>query len=129
MIESLFLPALLMIAQGADTAPEEPAAAIQTLKPPQALTQQDRAALRCSAAFALVGARDTQADGEQDVDNIKERGREFFVQSLATIMDERGLDRAAIEQAVRAEAKALSESKEVDAVMPACLLMLQASGL
>ncbi|MEO0590704.1 MAG: hypothetical protein AAFZ11_09115 [Pseudomonadota bacterium] len=129
MIESFFLPALLIIAQAADTAPEEPASAAQTLKPPQALTQQDRAALRCSAAFALAGARAPEADGEQDVDTIKERGREFFVQSLATIMDERGLDRAAIEQAVRAEAQSLSESQEVDAVMPACLLMLQASGL
>ena len=129
MIESLFLPALLMIAQSADDAPEEPASAIETLKQPQALTQEDRAALRCSAAFALAGGRSPRTDDQEDTADLKERGREFFVQSLATIMDARGLDRAAIEQAVRAEARSLSESQQVDAVMPACLLMLQASGL
>ena len=129
MIESLFLPALLMIAQSADDALDEPASAIETLKPPQALTQEDRAMLRCSAAFALAGGRSPGADDHEDTADLKQRGREFFVQSLAMIMDERGLDRAAIEEAVRAEAKALSESQEVDAVMPACLLMLQASGL
>jgi len=129
MIESLFLPALLMIVQSADDTPDEPVSALQTLKEPQALREEDRAALRCSAAFALVGVQSPGESAGNDVPDIKERGREFFVRSLATIMDERGLDRAAIEQAVRAEAEALTNKQELDAVMPACLLMLQASGL
>ena len=129
MIESLFLPALLMIAQSTDDVPDEPVSALQTLKAPQALREEDRAALRCSAAFALVGAQSPGESAGDDVPDLKERGREFFVRSLATIMDERGLDRAAIEQAVRAEAEALSDKEQLDAVMPACLLMLQASGL
>ncbi|MEM6858724.1 MAG: hypothetical protein AAF559_12725 [Pseudomonadota bacterium] len=129
MIESLFLPALLMMAQSTDNAPDEPASALQTLKAPQALREEDRAALRCSAAFALAGARSPGTGGSDDVADLQERGREFFVQSLAKIMDERALDRAVIEQAVRAEAEALRKNQELDAVMPACLLMLQASGL
>lgn len=93
------------------------------------ISEENRAALRCSAAFALVGARQAQGEGTKQWPEIQERGREFFVVALAGIMDEHKLDRAAIEREVRAEAQRLNQTGEVDKIMPACLLMLQAAGL
>jgi len=99
----------------------------QVTRMPQ-LSSEDRAALRCAAAFALVDARQQQGQETGDWPEIGERGREFFVVALAGLMDEYALDRPAIDQLVRSEAEKLIEADEVDAVMPACLLMLQASG-
>ncbi|MEO1730860.1 MAG: hypothetical protein AAFR64_08985 [Pseudomonadota bacterium] len=92
------------------------------------LSSEDRAALRCAAAFALVGARQQQGQDTGDWPEIGERGREFFVVALAGLMDEYALDRPAIDRLVRTEAEKLMQADEVDTVMPACLLMLQASG-
>lgn len=133
MIESLFLPLVLSAAvMGAQASePGEPqsssAPRSDTVRP--AISAQDRAALRCSAAFALVGARQSQQPGQSEWPEISKRGREFFVVSLAGIMEERGLDRPAIEREVRIEAENLVKRGEVDKIMPACLLMLQAAGL
>ncbi|NQX94006.1 MAG: hypothetical protein HRT64_03625 [Erythrobacter sp.] len=129
MYESLFLPLVagltLAAAQPAlsSPAPARPATASATSK----LTAENRAALRCSAAFAIVTQRTGQAAGEGA--ELRARGREFFVVTLAELMDEHKLDRAAIEREVRAEAQKLSQSGEADQIMPACLLMLQAAGL
>ena len=57
------------------------------------------------------------------------RGREFFVRSNAQLMDEAGLDRAAIEARLRAEADAIVAEGSLDEIMPPCLLLLDASGL
>ena len=136
MIESLFLPLMLsataLTAQPDATPPPQPKS--QSAPPAQEeaskITAQDRATLRCSAAFALVGARQAgRAGEEEDWSDINQRGREFFVVALADMMDKRGLDRVAIEREVRKEAQKLLQSGDVDTIMPACLLMLQASGL
>jgi hypothetical protein len=129
MIESLFLPLMLVTAQPSDAPSLQTSPSAENAAAPAKITQEDRAALRCSAAFAIVGARTGQADSEKQWPQISERGREFFVVALAGIMDERGLDRAMIEREVRSEAAKLVQSGEVDKVMPACLLMLQAAGL
>ena len=83
--------------------------------------------MRCSAAFAIVTNRGAAIGAEQS--ELRARGREFFVITLAGIMDEHQLDRAAIEREVRAEARKLAASGEADKIMPACLLMLQSAGL
>ena len=128
MIETLFLQALAISLQSASppppSAPQSP-----TNTPPLPLSASQRAAIRCSAAFALVSGRQAQGGEESEWSELSARGREFFVVTLAGIMDERSLDRASIEREVRIEAERLSEAEEVEQIMPACLLMLQAAGL
>jgi hypothetical protein len=97
---------------------------------PPNLSQEDRALLRCSAAFALVA--EGQAKGNAAAKKwppIEVRGREFFVCSLARLMDATGLGRGGISQLVAAEAQAIWDNGEVEKVMPACLVMLDASGV
>lgn len=113
--------AALLAAQPAPASPPPPAAA---------LSQGSRALLRCSAAFALVSRR--QANGDPVAlrwPALEVRGREFFVRSLAQLMDETGLDRDGIAWLAGAEAKALQDSGEADKVMPSCLVMLESSGV
>ena len=88
-----------------------------------------QAALRCSAAFAIVGARQSEQSGQSQWPEINKRGREFFVVALAGLMDKRGLDRAALEREVMREAQNLTQNGQVDSIMPACMLMLEAAGL
>ena len=120
---------MLAAAQPSEAPSSQPNPESDAAAKPVTLTQEDRASLRCSAAFAIVGARQGGADGGNLSSEINQRGREFFVVTLAGIMDERGLDRVAIEREVRSEASKLLKSGEVDTIMPACLLMLQAAGL
>ena len=97
---------------------------------PVPMTQEQRALVRCSAAIAVTAG--AQAKGEERARQWPElgtRGREFFVRALAQLMDETGLDRDGIASLVDAEAKALVTNGEVDKTMPACLLMLEASGV
>lgn len=97
---------------------------------PPALSQENRALLRCSAAFALVSRRQANGDAAaQRWPALEVRGREFFVRSLAQLMDQTGLDRDGIAWLAAFEAKALADSGETDKVMPSCLLMLEASGV
>ncbi len=133
MIESLFLPLMLPVTllsvQAGEPAPTPTQPDGARTSVPAKITTEDRAVLRCSAAFAIVGARQAQQPGESALPEITTRGREFFVVSLASIMEELGLDRPAIEREVRVEAENLVKNNEVDKIMPACLLMLQAAGL
>jgi len=115
------LVAVLLAAQS--PAPE---ASPQTVE----LTQENRAAVRCSAAFAMVAHdQSTGSESAQKWPDLGTRGREFFVVALAQLMDQTGLDRNGVSRLVAAEAQRLRDAGEVDRVMPACLLMLEASGV
>ena len=104
--------------------------AVDSTPLPPSLSQQNRAVIRCSAAFAMVAhGQNAGNQAAQQWPDVGRRGREFFVVSLAQLMDETGLDRAGVARLVQAEAQRLWDSDEVDAVMPACLLMLQSAGL
>ncbi len=120
MMISLFLAAMSMIAQA--PVPLPPTA-------PPALTSENRAVIRCSAAFAIVGAQQTRDGGKSAWPELNARGREFFVVALAGIMDEHRLGREEITGLVRAEAVRLTQTAEVETIMPACLLMLETSGV
>ncbi|MGB3472131.1 MAG: hypothetical protein WBA51_15035 [Erythrobacter sp.] len=124
MMISLFLASLLSVAQPSDQA--ESRAQDQS---PVRLTSENRAVIRCSAAFAIVGARQVRDGDKSQWPEIGTRGREFFVVAMAGMMDEHALGREQITKLVRDEAIRLNEAKEVDTVMPACLLMLQSSGI
>ena len=58
-----------------------------------------------------------------------DRGREFFVRTVAKLMDDTGIAREGIALRGRKEAEKLRDPAELEAVMPACLMMLDASGL
>lgn len=94
------------------------------------LSQENRALLRCAAAFAIVanGQANSDAAARQWPD-LSTRGREFFVLTMAQLMDASGLDRAGITQLARDEAQALIANDEVHKIMPTCLLMLESSGV
>jgi hypothetical protein len=93
------------------------------------LSLEQRTALRCSAAFAIVSTAQEQG-GASDYPRLDRRAREFFVRSSARVMDEAGLDREGITALMEAEAQDLVGTPgRIDAVMPACLALLDASGL
>jgi hypothetical protein len=48
---------------------------------------------------------------------------------MAKLMDDTGLSRDEVSQLASDEAQRLLDEDQVDAVMPACLLMLEASGV
>lgn len=94
------------------------------------LTIQQKTALRCSTAFALVAEGQARGDPAMaDYPPLGERGREFFVRSSAQLMDETGMSREAVAALLAAEIEALREPGALDGVMPPCLLLLDASGL
>lgn len=107
-----------------------PSAEIDTQDQTVKLSLEARAKLRCSAAFALVAHGQSQGSAAaQKWPDLSERGREFFVRSLAALMDQTGLDRDGIGELVSVQAQQLRDAGEVDEVMPACLVMLDNSGL
>lgn len=119
MLTTLLAAALALQSAPAAAAPE-----------PAPLSQENRALVRCAAAFALVS--EGQAKGKAAATRwppLGTRGREFFVRALAQLMDTTGRDRGGITQLVSAEAQGLWDRGEVDKVMPSCLIMLESSGL
>ena len=98
--------------------------------PAAELSQENTALLRCSAAFALVSFG--QEAGSEDAlkwPQIDPRGREFFVRAMAKIMDDTGMDRDQVSELASAEAQKLLDADQVNSVMPACLTMLESSGV
>ena len=97
---------------------------------PSPLPADQQGALRCSAAFALIAERQRQGDeAALEYPPLGERGREFFVQSGARLMDDAGLTRETIALRMRVEANRIIEEGSLDEIMPPCLLLLEASGL
>lgn len=115
--------ALLMAAQ----APAQPATPPAELA---RLTPASHAALRCSAAFALVSyGREHDSQTALKWPDVDARGREYFVRVMARLMDETGLDRAAVSRLASYQAQKLLDGNEIDAAMPGCLALLDQSGI
>ena len=107
-----------------------PAAIAQEAPPAPQLNAEQSATLRCAAAFAIVSHG--QASGNEDAleyPPLAERGREFFVRAGARLMDELGLDQEGIQALVSAEAQRLWDEDAIAEVMPACMMLLDASGV
>ena len=117
----VLLAAITLVAQSA--AP--PAAAV-----PAPLTLEQQSALRCSVAVAM-GADQQRAGlaGGKKWPDLTTRGREFFVRSLARLMDDAKLTRPMLAAHVQRETAQLKQPGRLDEVMPACLLLLDAAGL
>ena len=97
------------------------------------LSLEQRGALRCAAAFAIVAGE--QARGEASAlayPPLAARGKAFFVATGARVMDAAQIDRAQLQAALAGEVAALQRQAIVAgkpqatlaAVMPACLTML-----
>ena len=96
---------------------------------PQPLSLEHKMLLRCSAAFAMIATR--QAFEEADALRYpvqEERYKDYYLHATARVMDEAHLDRDAIRAALLAQAQELAQEGQLDAVMPGCLLALEASG-
>ena len=92
-------------------------------------------AVRCSAAFGIVAAQQARGlPGAQDYPALGQRGREFFVQTGARLMDEQKLTREQVQARMRAEALKLQSEvaaspdpgAAIRGVMTPCLTLLDA---
>ncbi|KPP87381.1 hypothetical protein [Erythrobacter sp. HL-111] len=124
----LFAPFLLAV-EAAPAAEPPAAGAPVTL---EELSLEQAAALRCAVGFALVSA--WQTDGDErgaDFPAVGEEGaREFFVRTMARLMDERALDRAGVLDLVALQQERFAaRPATLEEIMPACLLMQRAAGL
>ena len=97
---------------------------------PVELTLPQQTSMRCSAAFAVVvRERNAKRKTYPDYPDLDTRGKEFFVQSLAQVMDETGMGRDTVTKLVMDNVEYLSEPAALDDIMPGCLLLLDASGI
>lgn len=98
--------------------------------PLPALSLDQQAALRCSAAFALVAAGQERGNAAAlAYPALEVRGKEFFVRSMAQVMDDTGMTREQVSQLVGQSAQELWDGNGIQDAMPACLLLLDASGV
>ncbi len=129
IIAPLALQAAAMTAP--DAAPEAAAPPITSL---DQLPIVEAATARCGVAFAVVGRwqRDADRRGASYPNMETHGGREFFVRAMATLMEARDLDRDSAARLVVREVSLLDSEEgadQVEAMMPACLLMKQSAGL
>lgn len=94
------------------------------------LTLEQASSLRCAVAFGVVHQGQRQGvPGFDAYPVMAERGQEFFVRTTAKLMDDLGADRDTIMALVQQETIGLNSPERLGEVMPACLMMLDASGL
>ncbi|WP_296721528.1 hypothetical protein [Erythrobacter sp.] len=124
MIHALIAAALTL--QAAPAAPAPPVSL-------EDLTLQQSAALRCAVAFAFVSDWQKAGDARGAAGPLgldQDGGREFFVRTIAQLMDDRGLDRRGAFDLIALQGERLKASPDdIPAMMPACLLMKSAAGL
>ena len=125
---ALALPLALQAAS-----PPESQAAQSAIASFDDLPIEQTTAPRCGIAFAVVdGLQEAGHPGARELPTMAGSGaREFFVQAMARMMDETGLDREAVKRIVDAEVQRhiADEGKSAIEMMPACLLLKDASGL
>lgn len=120
IIRTVALALILSAPATAQTAPEQ--------GPPALLSLQQSTALKCSAAFALGAAMQARGEG-REWGPLLPRGREFMVRTSAQVMDDSGRTRDQVAAELTEQARLLGKPGALAAVMPPCLLLLDASGL
>ncbi|MEO1489302.1 MAG: hypothetical protein AAFR88_07705 [Pseudomonadota bacterium] len=132
LLDLSFALAAVLGMQAADAAPapssEQPAIASLSDLPIEEATGP-----RCGIAFSIVREWQSSSDPRGAKWPVMDEtgAREFFVQAMAKLIDQYGLERSEVSNLARLEAQAHAKDKgaAVEAMMPACLLALQASGL
>jgi hypothetical protein len=127
-----FLAAALAL-QSSPTAPA-PQAPPQSTIAIDDLPIEQAAAARCAIAFATVSRWQKEGDarGQAYPDIEAQGGREFFVQVMVKLIDQRGLTREDILNLSLREVEANDNPEgeaRIKAMMPACELMKSAAGL
>lgn len=120
------------LALALQAAPSAPATAPDASLALEDLGIEQAAALRCAVGLALVSGWQAQGDGRgADFPEVGEEGaREFFVRTMARLMDERELDRPGVRQLVALQQADLeAQPGTIGEIMPACLLMKRSAGL
>ncbi len=93
-------------------------------------------AVRCSAAFGIVAAEQARGNAQaRAYPPLAQRGREFFVQTGARLMDEQKLTRPQVQARMKAEVEGLQRQAAASAdpaaamrgVMTPCLTLLDAT--
>jgi len=114
--------------------PDAAAAAPMPFTSLDELPIEQAAAPRCAFAFALVShwqkADDPRGAGFADME--AEGGREFFVRTMAGLMDATGMNRDHVATLTITEVSKLDNpagEQRIAAMMPACLLLKQSAGL
>ena len=111
------------------------AAHAQDSSPPAeapALSLEQQTSLRCAVAFAsLASAQDMELEWATQYPPIETRGKEFFVRSLAKIMEDERFTRDVVSRLVEQETQRQIEGgpKPAEDMMSACLALLDASGI
>ena len=118
------LPAMLMAALPAPLAAQNGVVDLAT-------------ALRCSAAFGIIASEQQRgvAASVRDYPPLGARGREFFVQTGARLMDEQKLTREQVQARFKAEVESLQAetsaasdpAAKVRSIMEPCLTLLNAA--
>jgi hypothetical protein len=122
-----FAPFALFLAGSALAQAQAPAPA-PAEGPQRPLSLQEGAALKCSAAFAIAAG--PQGKGRVSLDAAQTaRSKEFFMRTSAGIMDGARWPRERVAAEIGSIAQGLQRPGELEAAMPPCLLLLDASGL
>ena len=102
------------------------------------LDLEQKTLLRCSAVFAIVAYDQQHGDANAlAYPPLAERGREYFVQATATLMEALQLDHDQVQalfatevtQLQQANAAASDKKRYLASLMQPCQLSLEASGL
>lgn len=123
----MIISAILLAVQAAPQA-TPPAPDVEMTLAPLSLAQQ--ASLRCATSLAVVAAK--QKNGDADAMKwpaLGERGKEFFVRTIAQLMDETGMQRPGVRLHLVRESEFLRQEGKIDEIMPVCLTMLENAGL
>lgn len=95
------------------------------------ITLDHRAALRCSAAFAIVALQQADGDAPQGWPPLALRGKTFFANTGQQVLADTGLPREAVRDLIAGEVRTLQSAKDPDAALAAlaqpCVAMLDAS--
>jgi hypothetical protein len=101
----------------------------------QAPVVDSATAMRCSAAFGIVASEQARGIASKAYPDLGQRGREFFVQAGARLMDEENLTREQMQARFKAEVDKLQAesiasadpAQTLRAVMTPCLTLLDAT--
>jgi len=107
------VPALVCASTPASAAPAEPRMSVE-----------DQAAVRCSAAFALVAGEQGRG-AETGLPSLGQRGREYMVRTGARLLD-KGWSEAQVTAAMQTAARDLDDRGTVMQVAAPCMALLDA---
>ncbi|MGB3806653.1 MAG: hypothetical protein WA936_05590 [Erythrobacter sp.] len=124
----------LALQAASTTAPAPNTAETAPIETLDELPIEQAAAPRCGIAFAVVSRWQKTGDprGDEYEDVEESGGREFFVRTMANLMERRDLSREELLALVETEVQALDNvegAQRIEGMMPACSLMKETAGL